>query len=302
MKVYYKRLLEGVTTLALIHNGDYHLIDMPVYEDGTIDCWKRVALGDIERKIEDDWLVTSIPDGACLSVHGLGSFLVQSGQWNHTAGSYVKLVRDMVKSMNGKMAGLFEETEEQVKKWDDSRISWTATGRPYKVVGPFGYDMIDGTSTHIFTQLDGALYLDVLTGFADGSWQTDCLGSVTDAEIKGLQEQNRLFCTPPLGVPIHIGELGTIEVAEIVWSVDPDEKLKEILEYPHRAGKKAPAHDACVAAYHAYLENPGEHSREVLKAAYEAVPEHERMYLGDMDCKDSDYIRILCRPNDKREV
>jgi hypothetical protein len=301
-KVYYRRLVEGAATPALIHNGDYHLIDMPVYEDGTIDCWERAALKDVERKIEEDWLAVSVPDGACLSVGGLGAFLVQNGRWKHTAESYATLVRDMVKSMNSTMAGLFEETEEQAKKWEDSRVTWTTAGRPYKVAGTFGYDMTDGVSTHVFTRIDGALYVDVLTGFADGSWQSDCLGSVTGAEIKDVQEQKRLFYTPPLGVPIHLGGLGTIEISEIVWSVDPGEKVKELLEYPHRAGKKATAHDACVAAYHAYLEHPGEHSREALRAAYEAVPEHERMYLGDMDCRDSDYIRILCRPYDKRAV
>ena len=34
----------------------------------------------------------------------------------------------------------------------------------------------------------------------------------------------------------------------------------------------------------------------------EAVPESERMYLGDMDSKDSDYRRILYYPDKKREV
>ena len=43
-------------------------------------------------------------------------------------------------------------------------------------------------------------------------------------------------------------------------------------------------------------------NREVLRKAYEAVPESERMYLGDMDSKDSDYRRILYYPDKKREV
>jgi hypothetical protein len=48
---------------AIIHNGDYYLIDMPVYEDGTIDCWGRVALNEVERKFQEDWLAISVPDG-----------------------------------------------------------------------------------------------------------------------------------------------------------------------------------------------------------------------------------------------
>ncbi len=39
-----------------------------------------------------------------------------------------------------------------------------------------------------------------------------------------------------------------------------------------------------------------------LKEKYKAVPKHERMYLGVMDEKDSDYRRIIYRPKIKREV
>ena len=60
--------------------------------------------------------------------------------------------------------------------------------------------------------------------------------------------------------------------------------------------------DICRRAYHYYLEEPSEWAREKLRKAYEAVPEHQRMYLGDMDSRDSDYLRILYHPEQKREV
>ncbi len=45
-----------------------------------------------------------------------------------------------------------------------------------------------------------------------------------------------------------------------------------------------------------------EATRERLRAAYEAVPEHQRLFLGDMDTKDGDYKRILYHPERKRQV
>jgi len=51
-----------------------------------------------------------------------------------------------------------------------------------------------------------------------------------------------------------------------------------------------------------YLENPTGFYREHLREKYQRVPEHEPMYLGDMDSKDWDCPRILYRPNEKREV
>lgn len=44
-----------------------------------------------------------------------------------------------------------------------------------------------------------------------------------------------------------------------------------------------------------------EDGKKRLKELYEQIPEHERMYLGDMDCRDYDYIRIIYTDK-KREV
>ena len=71
---------------------------------------------------------------------------------------------------------------------------------------------------------------------------------------------------------------------------------------PAYVGNKGTAHERCVKAYHNYLEYPCEQARERLREAYEAVPEHERIFLGDMDTRDTDYIRILEQPEIKREV
>lgn len=60
--------------------------------------------------------------------------------------------------------------------------------------------------------------------------------------------------------------------------------------------------DRCQEAYYLYLTEPTEQARENLRKCYEAVPEHKRCFLGDMDTRDSDYIRILYHPEEKREV
>ncbi|MCB9871486.1 MAG: hypothetical protein H6837_16640 [Planctomycetes bacterium] len=39
-------------------------------------------------------------------------------------------------------------------------------------------------------------------------------------------------------------------------------------------------------AFQQYLEEPTLKAKDELQAAYEAVPEHHRMYVGDMDTKD----------------
>lgn len=42
--VYRKQLVEGVTIPAIIHNSSYFLIQMTVYEDGTVSCWRHLPM------------------------------------------------------------------------------------------------------------------------------------------------------------------------------------------------------------------------------------------------------------------
>jgi hypothetical protein len=50
---------------------------------------------------------------------------------------------------------------------------------------------------------------------------------------------------------------------------------------------------SCIEAHEAYESDPSPERRETLRRAYEAVPEHLRLYCGDMDSKDWPIRRIL---------
>jgi hypothetical protein len=203
--------------------------------------------------------------------------------------------------MNHKMSGLFQETAEQKEKWSTAHVTWSAKGIPYKVKDNFGYSLMDGRATSMFLQNDNVFQLASIIAYADGYYQIGD-DSFSPQEITEMVQKKQLLCSPPPDVPIHLMGLGTVEIEKDSYSVDPAEKLKELLDYPNELGEKESARDRCRAVYHQYLEWPDENTRERLRAAYEAVPEHERIYLGDMDMKDQDYRRILFEPDNKREV
>jgi hypothetical protein len=303
MKVYNKRLIEGVTTPAIIHNNSYFLIDMPVYEDGSIDCWERVSFDEISGKLEKSWLVTSVPEGQSIRIHGLGDFDIKTARWNYTPETFERHIKKTVESMNKELTGLYRKTAEQKKKEEKYRIWRCADGTPYKINGDFGYNIIDGFSTKMFLKRGKEYHLVNIIAFADGTFQIEKDEKITLAKIENMIKKRTLVCTPPKGVSINIG-LGIIEISKSEWAmiVKPSEKLKEIIEMSARIMGKETAHERCVKLYHNYLVYPTEEARAMLRKAYEAVPEHERMYLGDMDSKDSDYIRIIFEPNKKREV
>lgn len=51
--------------------------------------------------------------------------------------------------------------------------------------------------------------------------------------------------------------------------------------------------EICVEVYAQYLKNPTQALKEALKVAYENIPEHEKMYVGDMDVKDTAVRMII---------
>ncbi|EAC4736142.1 hypothetical protein ACEO52_002309 [Listeria monocytogenes] len=73
MEVYYKRMIEGTAIPAIIHSMEYYLISMPVFEDGSMDCWERINLKGLQNKLASNRLVTSIPEGKSINIHGLGT-------------------------------------------------------------------------------------------------------------------------------------------------------------------------------------------------------------------------------------
>ena len=120
------------------------------------------------------------------------------------------------------------------------------------------------------------------------------------SEIERLFKEKTLTTKPREDESISLGDLGTV-IAEVSRVVSAKNKLAELRNKSLRVQGKPDAHENAINAYHAYLVEPTDFYKERLREAYEAVPEHERMYLGDMDTRDGDFRRILYT-NEKREV
>jgi len=200
---------------------------------------------------------------------------------------------------------MYQDTAEQIEKWDKHRVSWHADGNAYKIKDGFGYRIANGNKTHIFMRLDNNTYrLTQIIVFEDGTFQIgEEIMTLSMQALKKMFADEVLLCSPPPGATVCLSDLGTFEMTEApLYCARSEEKLKEVLEMHNKLVGKEDAHDHCIKLYHQYLTHTDENARELLRKAYEAVPEHERIYLGDMDSRDSDYIRILYHSHIKREV
>jgi Ni,Fe-hydrogenase III small subunit len=69
--------------------------------------------------------------------------------------------------------------------------------------------------------------------------------------------------------------------------IDPEELIKEVADELERLNNRPTSVDKCHDAYQLFQGDPTEETREKLREAYEAAPEHNRRFvLGDMDVKD----------------
>lgn len=304
-KVYRKQRIEGVTIPAIIHNWDFFWDNMAVYEDGTVACWEKTDLSDVPWQLSRGWLTTRVPDGKSLSIFQCCSLEIVSANWNFDNDSFYKFVEDTVRSKNPEMENIYKTTQRERDFWKERHVGFSAEPTFCKVDGRFrfGYDLIDGSEAHIFLHNDGKIQLTELYAYADETFLIDALGEkyFTLDDIEKMFADNTLCTAPKDGERVVLGALGEAECKVVCDPVSGKDKLSEIKNKSLGVQKKPTAHDAAIAAYHAYLVEPTDFNKERLRKAYEAVPEHERCYLGDMDTRDCDFVRILYT-DDKREV
>lgn len=302
--VYHKHLVEGVTIPAIIHNLNYYLIQMAVYENGTVSCWKRSDLAQFRDDLTKGWVVTQIPTDSNISVHNLGFFHISAASWKYDIDEYFLHIKDIVHSLNPEMTNLYHTTKRETDKWKNAKVSWRDSPIPCKLKSPFGYNLLDGDSCYIFYRKDDHLYLTPMTVYADKTIQIDAAGEqlYSQNDIEELFAANILCTCPKNDELVKIEGLGEIVLDASNGQLSVKDKLAEIADTLARVSGEKDSLELCQTAHYQYLTDPNDITREMLRKAYEAVPEHQRMFLGDMDNRDSDIIRILNYPNSKREV
>jgi len=97
------RRIPGVSLRIYIHNGDKHyLADLKVFQDGMVDCWGLIPFDALREKVDSGWVVTTLPEGARVSIYPLGDFSV-SDVFNLTTEEDLLLeVADHIEALNGR--------------------------------------------------------------------------------------------------------------------------------------------------------------------------------------------------------
>lgn len=305
-KIRRTREIEGTTTPGIIHNGGQHfLISVQIYEDGMVNCWELVDLKGLKQKIENQWLGPDVPNGENLSIHGLGAYRVEQANWTYNNNSYYGHIQHKIRVLNPEFHNIYEITPRQQQLMDARRVSHSPKATDFAVVQELFYQTITGDGFSIFMKYEGQNYLVNMVVYEDGRVAIYNLPSLVEASMDELViwfREGILFTTIEQPTVISILDLGEVTFSEEIYAEKAEDKYLELLDLHRKLKGERSTSEECRHAYHMYLEDPSEFNRARLKETYESVPEHQRMYLGDMDTKDADYQRILYAPEEKREV
>lgn len=304
-KISRQKRIEGTRVPGIINNVGYHYVNIDVYEDGMVNCWELVDLAGLKEKMKHSWIVSQVPDSEYISIYGLGTYKVQSAEWKYNKAGYLRHIRDTVKRLNPKMENMYTISEDEIQLQTSRRVIYSPQASEFYVKNEIGYQTTEGEGFTIFLKHQDKNYMANLVIYKDGCVTCYTTKFELNFEVDDMEEyfQNgTLFTSFTNPTTVVFEDLGKITFGEVVDSTDSNEKYKQLVDTYQKLNGSETSLEKCRKAYYDYLEYPSEPARVRLKELYELIPEHERIYLGDMDSRDTDYIRIIYHPERKREV
>ncbi|WP_167476714.1 NADAR family protein [Nocardia arthritidis] len=155
---------------------------------------------------------------------------------------------------------------------------------------------IEGTWRHVFIRNGDTYFLADLKIYADG--MIDCWELVNLDEFTAKVRSGWVATSLPEGARVSAHHLASWRLTEPAMWVDEAALIGEVADEIDRLNGRPDSTERCLAAAHAYIADRTEPNRMRVRAAYEAIPEHLRLYaLGDMDCKDAP-LRALFSDNE----
>ena len=305
--VYRKERVEGRSFFGIIKNGSYFFSNLAIYEDGIVSAWKKFDIYQFEKALERKWVVSFIEDNENLDIYGVGVFEILESQWLHK-NDYYEYIKSILKEMNPEMENIYKTTQREIEKWESLKVGFSASPIDFKMKGQFGYDLSDGKNYFIFRKSHNYSYNKEVFLICYTIYDDETISIYNDEKVysfddmKNMFDKDELLLYPKEDDTIIIENLAKLKLKPVIKYTNIKEKLKEIEENIKEISGKENAFDYAIRCYHDYLVYPSDYNRKLLKEAYEKVPEHERMFLGDMDDKDIDFRRIIYTPNIKREV
>ena len=301
-KVYRKQIIEGYSIPAFIKNGSHFFIDLDVYENGRVHCWNFEDFEYFKKDVDRNWIDLSIPDNNEVSIDGLGNWTINDGNWLFNKETFIDYVQNLIKELNPNLENIYKYSQ---KKINGVSIGENGNGIVYKEIKNYPNDIflkkIDGRSTDLFYKVLEKIYLVKVNVFSNNTIQISRLQNPVDLnleEFENLIQEKIILSEIPLNSTIFIHGLGNFKVTRAQYVTKIEEKLIEIKDILRNLNGQPSSIAICREAHQKYNSNPTVENRNKLQISYENVPDHQRMYVGDMDTKDIEIRMIIYGENE----
>ncbi|MEM1252484.1 MAG: hypothetical protein AAGI69_08615 [Cyanobacteria bacterium P01_H01_bin.21] len=291
-------LTYGRALPAFIHNGSYYLSTVDVYADGAIDCWGFVDRALLDGKLSKGWIATQPPLGAVIGIYSLGRVSVAAAQWCITCQDLAAQVDHTLRQLNPDGVGLIDMEGSATEIRDGCRYAklGVADKTPYR--HDASRHEIVGAQVPIFLKQDNDYVLTRWFVYADQQCELGYgTGLMAVDDVQTMIANGQVTTSVPDGVWISVPGLGRFQTAKGSWSIEPDERVREVQDLGAIASGQKGSIQRCMDAHQAYDQNPNKTNRAELQLAYESVPQHLRIYCGDMDTRDLLIRQILYGEN-----
>ncbi|HEX6358815.1 NADAR family protein [Actinophytocola sp.] len=162
-------------------------------------------------------------------------------------------------------------------------------------------ERVEGTWRHVFIRNWETYYLSDLFIYADG--MVDCWELVTFDEFAEKVASGWVATELPDGAEASAHHLGNWKFAEPRTWLTPEMLLGEVRDDIDQLSGRPDSTARCLAAVDVFRAEPSEDNRAALREAYEAIPEHLRVYaLGDQDSKDWPLRVLVAGPGNPLDV
>jgi len=298
-KIYRTQVIEGVSIPGIIKNGGHFFFtDFSVYEDGRVACWNFQDFDHFKQDVQRGWVSVQIPDGKSISIHSLGAWEITKSKWLYSKDSFVAYVWSLVKHLNPHLINLYSYTE---KKVNGITVGEMGKGSIYKEKKRSQVDLfpkkVKGKGMNLFLKDDNQEYhlvrLDIYDAQSIVVNRLEKPFEVSFSYLEKLVFEGKIVTRLPIGAQVHILGLGSFQINEEQYAAKISEKLLEVEDIIRVLKGEPSTLELCRQIYDQYMKKPSEALRQQLKEAYEKIPEHERMYVGDMDVKDTAVRMII---------
>jgi hypothetical protein len=292
--------LEGISIPGIIHNMQYHFTDLQAYSDGLVSCWQMVDLPMFKEKLNNGWVVTSIPDGEAMSIFNLGLWYIEAGEWLHTKDSLYDFVYSLVKNLNPTLENLVSYNGNSSKKVGKVSVAkhFIPDPKPYYYDNPNDFlpKKVNGEKFRFFFRHDNSrTYLADLSLYKSGHIEITNLPEKKTfrfEQINELVDSGQLTTDLKIGERVTICNLGSFKIKS-GNGIEMKFKINELTDTLNELNGSENSIAKCARLFDEYKQNPTRRLRDSLKEAYEGVPEHQRIYVGTMDTKDYEVRQVI---------